>query len=62
MHLDAQMNEPDFYSDQRRAASIGREHQKLTRLVELYESLMKTEKDLTDNQEMLAVPELDAEM
>ncbi|MEM7673058.1 MAG: peptide chain release factor 1 [Verrucomicrobiota bacterium] len=62
MHLDAQMNEPDFYSDQRRAASIGREHQKLTRLVELYESLMKTEKDLTDNQEMLADPEMDAEM
>ncbi|MGB0372053.1 MAG: peptide chain release factor 1 [Opitutales bacterium] len=60
--LDAQMNEPDFYSDQRRAASIGREHQKLTRLVELYETLIKTEKDLADNEEMVADPDMDAEM
>lgn len=60
--LDAQMNEPDFYSDQRKAASVGREHQKLSRLVELYDNLLKTEKDLADNEEMLADPDMDEEM
>ena len=36
--LDAQMAEPNFYSDQRRAAEISREQQRLSSLVEKFEA------------------------
>ncbi|MGF1484791.1 MAG: peptide chain release factor 1 [Opitutales bacterium] len=52
--LDAQMAEPDFFSDQRRAAEVSREHQKLGQLIEDFESLEKIERDLSDNRLLVA--------
>ena len=34
--LDAQIAEPNFYSDQRRAAEVGREHQRVSSLIEKF--------------------------
>ena len=36
--LDAQIAEPNFYSDQRRAAEVGREHQRVSSLIEKFEA------------------------
>lgn len=51
--LDAQMGEPDFFTDSRRAATISREHQKLTGLLDLAKRFRETEKALADNRELL---------
>ncbi|MBN1404262.1 MAG: peptide chain release factor 1 [Opitutales bacterium] len=59
--LDAQMAEPDFYGDRRRAAAVMREHQKLTQLIEMAEKFKSIEKQIADNRE-LAEMEDDAEL
>ena len=43
--LAAQIAAPDFYKDNRRAARISREHQKLGRVLELFQQLQKNEKE-----------------
>ena len=35
--IDALMAQPEFYQDSRRAAEISREHQKIQRMLTLYE-------------------------
>lgn len=60
--IDKMMNEPDFYQDQRRAARLGREHQKLSELVEFYANLQKLEQDTRDNKILIQDPTADAEL
>jgi peptide chain release factor 1 len=60
--LDAQMAEPNFYSDQRRAADISREQQRLSSLVEKFEAYHSAEQQIKENQEMLTDESLDAEL
>ncbi|MDP0501592.1 MAG: peptide chain release factor 1 [Verrucomicrobiota bacterium JB022] len=60
--LDAQMQAPDFFSDARRAASISREHQKITRLLEMGAKFEATEQQLNDNRELIADPSADEEL
>ncbi len=51
--LDAQMAEPDFFSDARRAATVSREHQKLTHLLELGRRYRESAEALRQNREMV---------
>src|SRR5580698_8377506 len=44
--LDAQMAEPSFYANQRRAAEVTREQQKLRKLVEDYRAHSQVEREL----------------
>lgn len=60
--LDRQMAEPDFFSDARKAADVGREHQKLTQLLGLRDRFLQTEKQLAENREMLEDSESDGEL
>ena len=59
--IDALMNAPEFYSDQRRAAALGREHQKLGELITMYVRCEKVALEREDSEKMLA-DESDAEM
>lgn len=60
--LSALMSEPDFYSDQRRATNISREHQKLATLIEQSERLKKISEELSESRELLEDNTLDAEL
>jgi peptide chain release factor 1 len=60
--LDAQMAEPDFYSDARRAAGVSREHQKTSHLLALGERYRATERALAENREMAADSGTDEEL
>lgn len=51
--IDNMMNESNFYSDQRRAAILGREHQKLSELVEIYSELEKVLRMIEDNRALI---------
>lgn len=51
--LDAHLTDPHFYQDQRKAAEILKEHQRLSQLVQLYKSLEKCKQQLADNKELL---------
>jgi peptide chain release factor 1 len=46
--LDAQMAEPSFYSNQRRAADVTREHQKLRQLIEDHDAHGRLERELAE--------------
>jgi peptide chain release factor 1 len=46
--LGAQMAEPSFYANARRAAEVTREHQKLTQLVADYEAHERTEREIAE--------------
>jgi len=60
--IDALMQASDFYSDQRRAAELGREHQKLTELVGLHEKLTQTAAAIKEHEALLADPATDADL
>jgi peptide chain release factor 1 len=60
--LDADMSAPDFFQDQRRAASLSREHQKLNALIEQYEKLQKIYNDLTDTRELVNRADTDEDL
>jgi peptide chain release factor 1 len=60
--LDAQMAEPNFYSDQRRAAGISREQQRLSSLVEKFEAYHAAEAQIAENNELLADDTLEEEL
>ncbi len=60
--LDAQMNEPNFYSDQRRAAEIGREHQRLSSLIEKFESYHSAAAQILENEALASDPSVEAEL
>jgi peptide chain release factor 1 len=60
--IDARMSAPDFYQDARKAAELSREHQKLRRLLNLYEELVQKRRQLEENREMLADSGTDEEL
>ncbi len=60
--LDAQMADPDFYSDPQRVAEVSREHQRLSSLVEKFEAYHAAEKQIKDNKELLADDSVDEEL
>ena len=51
--LDTQVADPHFYQDQRKAAEVLKEHQRLSQLVQLYKSLEKCKQQLAENKELL---------
>src|SRR5687768_5950540 len=48
--LGAQMAEPAFYSNPRRAADITREHQKLSQLIADHHAFQKLEREIAEAQ------------
>ncbi len=60
--LDQLMAQSDFYADNRRAATLTREHQKLSRLLELAKVYRDTEQQIADNRAMIDDPDGDAEL
>ena len=60
--LDQQMAEPDFFSDQRQAAKLSREHQKLSQLVEAYQRLSQVAGDLVEHRELIEDPDGDPDL
>lgn len=60
--IDKLMLDPDFYQDQRKAASLGREHQKLGGLISRYEALEKLHNDIQDNQNLIKDPKADPDL
>ncbi len=60
--IDVLMGRPDFFNDQRRAAALSREHQKLRTLIDYYEELNRSEKDLKEHKALLADPQADADL
>ena len=60
--LDAQMAEPSFYSNPRRAADVTREQQKLRRLVDDYRAHQQVERELLDASALARDSAGDAEM
>jgi peptide chain release factor 1 len=60
--LDAQMAEPSFYANSRRAADVTREQQRLRALVDDYRTLEKTERELGEHAELLKDAKADPEL
>ena len=60
--LDRQMADPDFFQDSRRAAVVAREHQKLSRLVELRDRYIAQEQQLAGSRELAGDPDGDPEL
>jgi peptide chain release factor 1 len=56
------MANPDFYSDQRRAADVSREQMRLNTLVEKFEAYHGTVEQLEENQAMAADESIEAEL
>lgn len=52
--LDDEIAHPDFFQDQRRAATLSREQQRLSELLALYDECEQAERTLVDNREMLS--------
>lgn len=52
--IDALMQASDFYNDQRKAAELSREHQRLRELIELYNRYKKFESDIAENKALVA--------
>ena len=60
--LAAQMAEPSFYANARRAADVTREHQKLTQLVADHEAYSRLEREIVEASEMGKDPSADADL
>lgn len=60
--LDAQMAEPNFFSDQRRAADVSREHQRLSSLVEKFEAYHAAVRQIKENEAMAEDDSVEAEL
>lgn len=60
--LDTQITSSNFFSDQRRAATILKEHQKLSHTIGLHSSLERCKQELADNQSLLQSPQTDPEL
>jgi peptide chain release factor 1 len=60
--LDAKMAEPNFYSDQRRAADISREHQRVSSLIEKFEALNSAEQQISENEAMVQDASVEQEL
>lgn len=60
--LDAQMAEPSFYANSRKAADVTREQQWLRRLVEDYQAHARLEREVAEHSALLKDPAADAEL
>lgn len=60
--LTEELSDPEVFSDQRRAAALSREHQKLMRLVEVFTALEDSVKQLEENRAILEETESDEEL
>ncbi len=60
--LESDMGNPAFFQDQRRAATISREHQKLAGLIELYTLIEKVYAELGDTRELMEDKDADDEL
>ena len=60
--LDARMAEPNFFNDQKQAAEVTREHQRLGQLVETFEAFYKTERQIEENRLMGEDESVEAEL
>jgi len=60
--LDQMMAEPNFYSDQRRAADVSREHQRLSNLVEKFQAYHDTMQQIKENKAMAGDSSVEAEL
>lgn len=60
--LDAQMAEPSFYSNPRKAADVTREHQRLGQLVADYHAYHKAFREKAEGEMLLKDPAADAEL
>jgi len=56
------MAAPDFFSDQRRAAGLSREHQKLGELLEQYEDLRQCLRRIEENRALMKDPATEEEL
>jgi len=60
--LDAQMADPFFYSQPRKAAEVSREQTKLQQLVGEYQAFKRLERDIAESQALLKDPTGDADL
>ncbi|TVP79236.1 MAG: peptide chain release factor 1 [Puniceicoccaceae bacterium] len=60
--FNGQMADPDFYSDQRRAAEVAREQQRLAALVEKFEAYHDTIQQIAENAAMSEDASVEAEL
>jgi peptide chain release factor 1 len=60
--LDEQMAVPDFFQDQRKAAVLSREHQKLNALIEKFEALSKIDVEISDTRGLMNGEDEEQEM
>jgi peptide chain release factor 1 len=60
--LGAQMAEPSFYANPRRAADVTREHQKLSQLVQDYAACQRVEREVTEALALGRDPAADADL
>ncbi len=60
--LDSQMAEPDFYNDQRRAAEVSREQQRLSSLVEKFEAYHAAVEQIKENECLVADSSVEPEL
>jgi peptide chain release factor 1 len=60
--LGAQMAEPSFYANPRRAADVTREHQKLAQLIADYHAHARLEREIVEAHEMGRDPAADADL
>jgi peptide chain release factor 1 len=47
--LDNEMSSPNFFNDQKRVASVTREHQRLSALIELFNKVERTDQQISEN-------------
>lgn len=60
--IDHLMARPDFFQDQRKAAVLSKEHQKLRSLIELYQALEKAMLDVVEHQLLIGDPSADEDL
>ena len=53
LEINHLMQQENFYNNQREAAKIGREHQKLTELVTIYQKLEQLDRDIQENKKLI---------
>ena len=60
--LDAQMADPSFYANPRKAAEVSREQQKLQQMVADFRTYEKTSREIVEAQTLVKDPAGDAEL
>jgi peptide chain release factor 1 len=60
--LDARMARPDFFQDPQRAAELSREHQRMSRIVDLGTDLEASRKALQENEQLIDDDEAEADL